>query len=78
MPRFWFDFEDGGPPTIDEDGMDFATAEVAAEEAVAALASLAKDIIPRAGPHKDIAVNMRDEAAQDVFRATISFSSFHR
>jgi hypothetical protein len=45
MPRFCFDVRDGGKITLDKEGMIFEGIEGARDEALRALAELAKNVI---------------------------------
>jgi hypothetical protein len=59
MPRFYFDFEDGGL-TIDKEGEEFADVDAARKEAVVSVGQYAMDHTHR-GAEGRLAVRVRDD-----------------
>jgi hypothetical protein len=59
MPRFYFDFEDGGL-AIDKEGEEFADVDAARKEAVVSVGQYAMDFTHR-GTEGRLAVRVRDE-----------------
>jgi hypothetical protein len=70
MPRFFFDIQDGGL-TVDDVGTEFPNVHAARDAAIRVLPDIARDYI---APHADreISVLMRNEAGQEVFKASFS------
>jgi hypothetical protein len=60
MPTFYFDFEDDGGTTIDNDGEELPDVEVAEREASAALLDAVKDFA-RHRPDGRFAIRLRDD-----------------
>jgi hypothetical protein len=71
MPRFFFDIDDGERIHRDDEGLDFANAELARDNAVSALPDIARDVMPD-GQRRDFIVTMRDESGTPMFRASLS------
>ncbi len=72
LPRFFFDFDEGDHRIPDPDGTEFQDAESACEEAAAALANIAADATPSPHSPTELAVLVRDEAGQPIYRATLT------
>jgi DNA-directed RNA polymerase subunit H (RpoH/RPB5) len=73
MTRYFFDVYDD-LVVIDEVGREHESLASAQEEAVVAVSGIAKDLLPRAGTQKDIAVKVRDETGDVVLTAEIKFA----
>jgi hypothetical protein len=71
MARYYFDTHDGGPVLVDEEGQELDGIEAARREALAGLADLARDLVPKAQQHP-MGIHVCDEAGRIVFRATLS------
>lgn len=76
MPRFFFDFVDGGVTTQDVEGIEFATVEEAQREAQRTLAEIAKDELPD-GEHREFVLVVR-EGLEPVLTAYLSLRVEHR
>ena len=72
MPRYFFDFHDNGRRTPDEEGTECASMATVCQEASITLAEIAKDILPRSGPHR-LLIEMRDDATRPCLRASLAF-----
>jgi hypothetical protein len=72
MPRFYFDVRDGEKITLDKEGMIFEGIEGARDEALRALAELAKDVSPGA-VRRRLAIEVRDETKQSLFVVAAMF-----
>jgi hypothetical protein len=72
VPRYFFDFHDTGKTLSDEEGLELADLATAKHEAVRALAEITRDVLPD-GPHKEIAMAVRDEQGHHLARAIIRF-----
>ena len=70
--RFFFDVHDGETTTVDQSGLELADLRTARQEAVAALAAIAKDTLPD-GARRDFFVEVRDATGRKRLRASISF-----
>jgi hypothetical protein len=73
VPRYFFDFRDNDRLTSDDEGVECDGMETVRREATCALAEIAKDILPRSGPHK-LAIEVRDSADRPCLRAVLSFN----
>ncbi|MEP6565224.1 MAG: hypothetical protein ABJB10_08785 [Mesorhizobium sp.] len=62
MTRYFFDFLDTGEEFPDPEGTELADLEAAKDEAVRALADIARDVLPD-GNHRELVFNVRDEEA---------------
>ena len=71
MLRYYFDTYNSGPLTLDEEGLELDGLAAAQHEALAGLADLARDLVPKA-KQGCMSVHVRDEAGRIVFRATLS------
>jgi hypothetical protein len=74
MARYFFDSYDNGRLTADRDGLECASREALRYQATKTLPHMALDALPN-GPEHEFAIVARDEAGQQVFRATLSFQS---
>ena len=63
---------DGEQITRDDEGLMFADLATACREAVRALPSVARDVLPD-GMEKVISASVRDEAGTILFRAVLAF-----
>ncbi len=72
MSRYHFEIQDGLDGTPDAEGQEFADLASVRREAIAVLADLARDTLPRDGDRHDIIVNVRDSAGMMVYTATLS------
>jgi hypothetical protein len=75
MPLYFFDFNDGnGPGSPDTTGTDLPGLEWIPEEAVAALAIIAKDRLPD-GNHPLFSASVRNEKGLVIFTASLTLQS---
>ena len=70
MPIYFFDSRDGDTWVRDESGIEVAGLSEARDQATAGLADMAKDSSPNA-IHRDMAIEVRDEAGQVLIRASL-------
>lgn len=75
MPRFYFDSRDGEQFIRDDEGLEFADAEVARIEASAALAEMARDALPKSH-RRELAIEVRDDT-HHLFRLALWFEVEH-
>ena len=72
MPHFYFDVAEGEHITRDDEGLMFADLATACREAVRALPSVARDVLPD-GTEKVMSASVRDDAGTILFRALLVF-----
>ena len=72
MPIFFFDHRDGDRHYLDDEGMEFASVELARIEATRALAEAAKDVLPGT-ERRELAIEVFDEMRQPLFRTALWF-----
>lgn len=73
MPRYFFDITDG-TSTFDDTGNEFADLSAARDAAIQTLSEMARDEIGR-DKHLQVAVLMRGECGQELFRASLALSA---
>jgi hypothetical protein len=76
MKRYFFDLRDGGAFAVDHEGCEFASLAAAQEEAVGALAEMAKRAVPavlKNGGHR-MAIEVRDESGP-ILKVLITFEA---
>jgi hypothetical protein len=75
MPLYFFDFDDDSAPSSpDTMGTELPSLECIPEEAVAVLASYAKDRLP-GGSHRVFSASVRNEEGVVVFKASLTLQS---
>ena len=74
MPLYYFDSRDGESFIEDEDGLKFPDLETARDEATAALADLAKDVLP-GSMRRELAIEVRDEHRNPSLRTSLVFEA---
>lgn len=62
------------PPIRDDEGLEFANAQAARDEASRAMADLAKDYLPGGEPQKNITMWVRNERGEPVLQLALSFA----
>ena len=62
MPLYYFDSRDGDSFIFDEEGLEFSDVETARDQVTAALADMAKDVLPGSG-RRELAIEVRDKEA---------------
>jgi hypothetical protein len=73
-PLYYFDFDDGRQASFDTLGTEFANLEAVADQAVAALAEIARDRLPN-GSHCVLAASVRNKEGRVIFKATLTLQS---
>jgi hypothetical protein len=75
MPLYFFDFNDDSKPSSpDTMGTDLPSLESVPEEAVAALAIIAKDELPD-GSHRVFSASVRNEEGLVIYTASLTLQS---
>jgi hypothetical protein len=76
MPRYYFDYRDGGTFLEDDEGLEFDGIERVRDEATRALATAARDAIP-GSIRREISIEVRDETRRPILRAALWFEVQH-
>jgi len=71
MSRFYFDVREGTSFTPDEEGLDFASLDVAERMAAEAAAEIGRDRLPK-GDTRDITVEVRNDHGQRVLTVVVT------
>jgi hypothetical protein len=74
MPRYFFDIEDNGELTVDDEGLELSSEKAVRDEAIRALPELAKDELPDGAQHS-FWVKVRDESGAYIFQASLELKS---
>lgn len=74
MPRFYFDTFDGDRTAVDHEGLECASRDRVQDQAIDALPDMAREVLPD-GPNRMFRVEVRDEAGNVVFRASLELRS---
>ena len=74
MPLYYFDSRDGDSFIEDEEGIEFPDIETARAQATAALADMAKDVLP-GSLRRELAIEVRDEQKQPLLRTCLVFEA---
>ena len=74
MPRFYFDSRDGDSFIFDEDGLTFPDIETARDQATAALADMARDVLP-GSLRRELTIEVRDENKEALLRTSLVFEA---
>ena len=74
MPRYYFDSRDGESFIHDEEGLEFLDLETARDQATAALADMAKHVLP-GSMRRELAIEVRNEAKEPVLRTSLVFEA---
>jgi hypothetical protein len=74
MPRYFFDSRDGSALTRDKEGLELTGLPAVKRAATGGLGDWAKDAIVGA-EQKDLTIEVRDDAGNQVFRVALHFSS---
>jgi hypothetical protein len=74
MPRYYFDSRDGESFICDEEGFEYPNLEAARDVATAALADLAKEVLP-GSVRRELAIEVRDEHKEPVLRTCLVFEA---
>lgn len=73
MTQYFFDIYDE-LVVRDEVGLEFETLDAARQEAVVAISSIAKEVLPHDGQEKHIAIKVRSGSGDVVLTVEIKFS----
>lgn len=73
MLKFFITTNDGQGAVRDDEGLEFADAKAAIDDAQRALAEIALDLLPN-GPHADFNVKVEDAAGNEIYRASLAFN----
>ena len=74
MSRFYFDSRDGENFIHDEDGLEFPDLETARDQATAALADMARDVLP-GSIRRELTIEVRDEFKEPLLRTCLVFEA---
>ena len=74
MPLYYFDSRDGDSFVLDEEGLEFPDVETARDQATAALADMAKDVLP-GSLRRELAIEVRDESKEPLLRTSLVFEA---
>lgn len=74
MPRYYFDIDNGTHSTKDEEGVELDGKLAVRDAAIAALPSIARDVMPNHDDHV-IICTVRNEAGQEIFKAHLTLSA---
>ncbi len=69
--RYYFDISDGTSYVEDEEGVILENDGAARVQAQAALADMARDVVPGDGPHRTMMCRVRDKAGKTVLKAAL-------
>jgi hypothetical protein len=73
MARFYFHLHDSDATTLDDEGLELDSLDVAKAEAVRALLEITKEIALEDG-HGELSFTVSDDVGQAVARATITIA----
>jgi len=73
MPLYFFNAREGSAFTPDATGVELDGLPAARKLAVRALTEHAENILPDDGDHKDMAIEVTDEAGTPLFEASLKF-----
>ncbi len=76
MPRLYFDVRKGESFTSDDEGLEFASLDVAERMAAEAAAEIGRDRLPK-GDAREVTIEVRNEHRQRVLTVTVSIE-IHR
>ena len=71
MPLFYFDVREGTRFVLDDDGLEFATVEVAEREAAMAAAEIGRDRLPN-GDAREVTIGVSNEHRQRIITVMVS------
>ena len=74
MPRYYFDSRDGDSFIEDDEGVEFPDLETARDQATAALADMARDVLP-GSLRRELAIEVRDEHRDPLLRTSLVFEA---
>jgi hypothetical protein len=72
MTRFLFDHRDGEKVSVDDEGLELASADNARQQAKKALGEIARDALPENGD-RELGINVRAEDGAPVVDLRLSF-----
>lgn len=74
MHRYYFDSRDGDSFIEDDEGLEYPNIELARDAATAALADMAKDVLP-GSLRRELAIEVRDEHRELLLRTCLVFEA---
>ena len=74
MPLYYFDSRDGESFIEDDEGLEFPDLETARDQATAALADLARDVLP-GSIRRELGIEVRDEDKEPLLRTSLVFEA---
>ncbi|HEX2017547.1 MAG TPA: hypothetical protein VGO17_01285 [Aurantimonas sp.] len=74
MPRYYFEIDDNGVMTPDEEGIECETLASVRDAAIDALPRMASDVLPD-GDHHIITILVRDQAGRSIFKASLTLEA---
>lgn len=74
MPKYSITTDNGDGAQRSEESLEFPHTKAATDDAQIALADMAREKLPN-GKHADFAVNVQDEAGNEIYRAGLSFTA---
>ena len=75
MPRFYFDVREGASITLDEEGLEFESLDVAEHQAATAAAEIGRDRLPK-DDDRQVTIELRNEHRQRVLTVTVSMEIY--
>jgi hypothetical protein len=74
MPLYFFDIHDGGPPVLDDAGVELVDRTAAGRAAIAKLRAVGRDGPPSMDVRRTFAIHVRDEFGQPVLKTAAVFA----
>jgi hypothetical protein len=74
VPHYYFDSRDGDRFVQDDVGLEFPDIEMARDQATAALADMARDVLP-GSLRRELAIEVRDEGWEPLLRTMLVFEA---
>jgi hypothetical protein len=74
MPRYFFDFHDGGDVSVDGEGTELPDMQAARDEATESLLAIAKEALPPRGRARKLVMSVRAEDGEHLLAITLGYS----
>ena len=74
MPLYYFDSSDGESFFEDDEGLELPDLETARDQATAALADMARDVLP-GSIRRELAIEVRDEHKEPLLKTSLVFEA---
>jgi hypothetical protein len=74
MPGYFFDVRDGDHVTLGDEPLEFQDLEAAHRDAAAALAEMARDVLPLS-KQREMVINVRSETGERVLSLSLTFAA---